>query len=345
MGEIAQDCLLNPHQFFAQAWQRLDGKLPVARHLAFGSLGVIWEAPDGDWSEFFGRALPMLSEGAADLQIRVFDRSRLSLLPPLPINLREASERGRLDTWCTPDFLAVAPPSSLFLADRTCGRGLLFYDDIDSVPIWDLCAPFRLLLGFLGPLKEHHLLHGAAVSRDGNSLLLVGPGGSGKSSTALAALNPRSSFNFITEDYAVVELKSVPQVHPFFRSTKVVASTLERMPWLADLPLLGEQQGKECRRIPLDRPLEGGQMVGIVWPDRSCEEALRPVTPGTAARALAPSTLFQNPNSGKDDFRAMTQLCKTVPCFRLGLGDSPGPAELELRLDQILKECISVSRA
>lgn len=45
-----------------------------------------------------------------------------------------------------------------------------------------------------------------------------------------------------------------------------------------------------------------------------------PISPIEALKALAPSTLFQLIGAGQKDFRAMAELVRTVPCYRLELG-------------------------
>lgn len=335
---------MTPHDFFAHAWQATDHHLPHTRCARLGQLRLKWSCPDPTWGALVeGTVLSGPPLADADFEVRLFGREMLPLLPPLPIQLPKVSERGRVEEWCTPDFLTVAPPNSLILADRTVGRALVFYSALPDVPIWDLCAPLRVPLGFLGPSRNLHLLHGAAVQKDKQALLLVGKGGSGKSSTALACLDPAGPFEFITEDYAAVETEKL-EVHPLYRSTKVDDSAYQRMPWLQQLQPLGRQEGKDCRVLSPEHPAQGGQLRALVWPDREFGQAMSRLSTAQALKALAPSTLFQNPNSAKGDFKAMVALCRRLPCFRLGLADSPNPTEVQQRLGSLLREACLVVR-
>ena len=45
-----------------------------------------------------------------------------------------------------------------------------------------------------------------------------------------------------------------------------------------------------------------------------------PVGAGAAVRALAPSTLFQLPGAGPNNFRMIAALTNRLPCFQLELG-------------------------
>jgi hypothetical protein len=45
-----------------------------------------------------------------------------------------------------------------------------------------------------------------------------------------------------------------------------------------------------------------------------------PISPVEALKALAPSTLFQLIGASQKDLRAMAELVRKVPCYRLELG-------------------------
>lgn len=326
--------------FLARVWEALEGKLAHGARFACGDLAISVETPGLEWTELLTRALSHESEEMPRLHLRVISREQLPLLPPFPLALAKESSRGRIPEWCDEEFLAVGAPYALFLVDRGAARALVFYDRLSAVPTWDLCAPFRIPLGFLLPRFGYHLVHGAAVHTDQGGCLLVGKGGSGKSSTALVALSPDSRLGFLGEDYLLVE-EANTTVHPFYRSLKVDSRGLERMPWLAGFETVGEQDQKSCRLVPRSLLAERSRMRVLLWPDRGSLTPFTPIPRGTALRKFAPSSLFQNPNAGPEDFRALVSLGRELESFGMGLGDSPS-AELVARriLDMMEGLCL-----
>jgi hypothetical protein len=56
-----------------------------------------------------------------------------------------------------------------------------------------------------------------------------------------------------------------------------------------------------------------------------------PAGTGAAVRALAPSTLFQLPGAGFNNFRLIVALTNRLPCFELELGSEPAVVPQSLR--------------
>lgn len=326
--------------FLNRVWEALEGRLAHQASFACGDLTVSVETPDAEWTALLTRAVTAESQEEPHLHLRVVGRRQLSFLPSFPLTLAKEASRGRISEWCQEDFLAVSAPYALFLADRDTGRALIFYDRPSDVPSWDLCAPFRIPLGFLLPKFGYHLVHGAAVHTDSGGCLLVGKGGSGKSSSALAALSPESRLGFLGEDYLLVEEATIT-VHAFYRSLKVDSRGLERMPWLEDFETVGEQDGKSCRLVPHERLTERSRMRVLLWPDRESLVPFAAIGRGTALRKFAPSSLFQNPNAGPEDFRALASLCRALESFGMGLGDSPSAERVESRILEVMENLCS----
>lgn len=331
---------VDPSRFLDHVWSALEGRTVESARFACGRLTIEAEASNSTWLMLLTRAIALKSNASPDLRLRVIGREELPLLPPFPLPLAKQSSRGQIPEWCNEMFLAVGTPYGLFLADRSSNRALIFYDRPLAIPTWDLCAPFRIPLGFLLPRFGYHLVHGAAVHTEYGGCLLVGKGGSGKSSSALVALSPDSRLGFMGEDYLLVE-EATLTVHPFYRSLKVDARGQDRMPWLADFELVGEQDGKSCRLVPYEKLSPASGLKLLLWPDRESAVAFSPIGRATALRKFAPSSLFQNPNAGPEDFRALVNLCRGLESFAMGLGDSPAPWLVEKRILEVMKSlCI-----
>ncbi len=318
----------DPHSFLERIWPLCRGRAAFSAQLGEGTLAV--ECPGPDWLGPLSEAFWSVSDEAPDvagLQVRVVDLNGVRRLPALPVQLQQQASRGRIEPWCTKEFLAVGSPWGLTFADRRAGRAVLYVQALEGLPTWERCAPLRNALGFLAPALGYHLLHGAAVSCAGGAFLLVGQGGSGKSSSALAALVTDGPLGFLSEDYTLVRIDGDAAVYPLYRSFKIDAPGLARMPGLERYRQLGRQGEKSCRLLPRHLLSPAFPLRAIVWPDRTQERLLSPVSKGTALLKLAPSTLFQNPNAAGSDLHALAELCRRFDSYRLGLASEP-PAEL-----------------
>ena len=162
-------------------------------------------------------------------------------LPPLgflprpdgePRSTYVADEGAGISTWFQPLESAI----SLF--DHRRAEGWYCVREAARLPPWESAAPLRALLRWA--LADHHLhlVHAAAVGRDGRALLLAGRGGSGKStSTALAV---GAGMATTGDDYVV--LHAPPDgpgpltVHALYRTVKLDAALLaERDPGAASV--------------------------------------------------------------------------------------------------------------
>lgn len=317
--------------FFNEAWSGLEGTLKANLSLPLGDLKASLEFPNPSWAKVLSSCLYRVSQEKAhkpDISIRVFGREDLHLLPAFPSTSQQELQARHSGVWNNSQFQTVTGPNGIIFSDKIGSRSLVYYESPSLIPIWDLCAPFRTSLTFLLPTLGYQLVHGAALSYQDISFLLVGKGGSGKSSTALSALSPLSKLGFISEDYVLVEQKKLT-AWPLFCSFKVDGLGMERMPWLKDFSLLGLSEQKHCCKIPQERLGLSSKLRYLIWPNRQSLHPLKPINQAKALLKLAPSTLSQNPGSGAKDLCALAQICRGLKAYELGLLHSPGPQELE----------------
>lgn len=326
--------------FLDSTWRTVPSPAPEQRFLIrMGATSVGVEVYGDAWLEPLreGFTAPQRwSDEPVEIAVKVVGRPQLESLPPFPVALDKKASRGRIASLCDELSLAVASPHGMCLADRRQRRALVYYERPETVPTWDRCAPLRVALGFLGPVHGVHLLHGAVVTRGASGLLLVGPGGSGKTSSSLACLREGSSLGFLAEDYTAVEESSLRAL-PLYRSFKVGCQGLQRMPWLEGYHRLGEQDGKGCFLLPSERLSGAVALSGVVWPDLEGPPTVLPIGKAEALKRLAPSSLMQNPNAGAGDFRALASLCRRLPSYRMGLSDHPAPDLVEQRLAEAFR--------
>jgi hypothetical protein len=241
---------------------------------------------------------------------------------------------------------------SLYDADRQVA--VWWTQDYRQLPLYQRAAPFLLLFHWWHALgrDDSLLLHAAAVgTEDRGGLLLAGRGGSGKSTTALACLLD-GSWLYLADDYCVVwPGTDTPTVHSLYCSAKVHGEMLASS--------LGMNGGHRLHEIGRDSDGKIGFDLYQSFPESFRQELplhvillprvpkqsngaqanqFRRVGSGAAVRALAPSTLFQLPGAGANNFRMIVALTNQLPCFELELGSEPAVVPQLLRE---FMECLS----
>jgi hypothetical protein len=246
--------------------------------------------------------------------------------------------------WEGQGFRALHQPTSdvLSVLSSQADLGWFWMPDARGLPYWDYSAPFRHLLSWWLDAHGMRQVHGGAVGTGEGGVLLVGPGGSGKSTTALASLLDER-LRYAGDDYVGVASDDVPFVHSLYCSGKVHHEDLRRLPHLE--PALAESIRPDEKAVFYVEKAFPGRAIArfplraIVVPqvtDRDSARA-RPSTGAAALAAIAPSTIFQLHPPAREALSHMAELVRKLPTFFLELGTDveTGPAELLRLLDRV----------
>ncbi len=217
---------------------------------------------------------------------------------------------------------------SLALFDRERNIGVSWIHTVTGLPYWTVASPLRTL--FHWALSEHglQLVHAAAVARGGRALLLVGKGGSGKSTTALTALE--HGLGFLGDDYVIVRADP-PTVYSLFATAKVgradVAGDGDRFaalrPHLFRAPTANDEKAVVLLARPFadqlvhEAPIEAIALPRVV--DREVTTFASEV-PQRIQQAATLTTLAQLPYAGDATHRRIAELVRAVPGYALELG-------------------------
>ena len=272
------------------------------------------------------------------LTLHVWDSERPAFAPPRSV-AADAGPAGVGPSYYSEGdgFRALHQPASDVFSVLTteADTGWFWMPDAEGLPYWDYTAPFRHLLSWWLDAEGFRHVHGGAVGTADGGVLLVGPGGSGKSTTALASLLDER-LRYAGDDYVAIGSRGAPAVHSLYCSGKVHPEDLHRLPHLE--PLLADKPLDEKAVFYVESAIAGFPLRAIVLPrvtDRRAARAL-PGTQAAALAALAPSTIFQLHPPAREALAQMAQLVRRVPTYVLELGSDVEtiPAELLRIIEQ-----------
>lgn len=265
---------------------------------------------------------------APDFTICVWDeRSTGIAAPPPPWRLDAYGRRSEIAGYNTNSVHTAyhVDTDSLCLFDRARRCALSWTRDVTSLPSYELAAPLRTILHWTLRERGLQMIHAGAVGTRTGGALLVGPGGSGKSSTALGCLG--SPLAYLSDDYCALSVDPEPRVYGVYSSGKLHDADLGPLAFLAEHVAHRDPHGREKSIFFLHdsapEAIIGSfplRAVCIMHRTTARESALQPASPAAGLLALAPSTHAQLPNAGAELLQRVAAAVKRTPCFHLHLG-------------------------
>lgn len=216
---------------------------------------------------------------------------------------------------------------SITAADRAERWTLVHAADASTLPWYERAAPLREPINRWLWTFGAHVVHGAAVATEHGGALLTGVGGSGKSTTALLCL--LAGFDYLGDDWCILEGGDSPRVHSLYNSAKLHYDNLHRVPELQRL--IAEQDGARDEKavVFLHGDREFGPRLRSAAPLRALllprvtgreETTIEPAGPRELWHALVPSTITCIPGCGSTSFGILSGLVRQLPVHRLNLG-------------------------
>jgi hypothetical protein len=211
--------------------------------------------------------------------------------------------------------------------DRAARSGIYWIHDAAALPAWEQTAPFRYLLHWALADQGCIVAHAAAVGGPGGAVLLVGAGGAGKSTSALACVG--SGWAYLSDDYCALDTVGAPTAHALYRVGKLDDTAAALLPGLLgrcppmDLP--GPKQVLDLSRCDPD-PTVGALALDAVVVPRVAHRTgrARRLAPAAGLRALAPSSLYQLPGPRPGGLAALAGAIEGLPGWGLDVGPDVG---------------------
>jgi len=266
-------------------------------------------------------------DGEPGLTVNLWDSASTGTEPPPVLGeLIDPDESGPIYYYEQDGIQAMGRWRTLSVLDSNAAEAWFWTPDPAVMASWDWAAPLRAILHWW--LGSHGVVqvHGGAVGTSDGGVLIVGRGGSGKSTTSLSSL--LAGLRYAGDDFVAVTTQPTPWVHSLYCSGKLDAGHLERfahLPAAVANPVRGEQEKSivYVDRVFPGSPISAFPLRAVLIPRivaREPETRLAPASAAAALAALAPSTIFQLHPPQANALSEMAALVRAVPCFSLELG-------------------------
>lgn len=260
-----------------------------------------------------------------DARILAFDVARTRVLPPRPPWRQDtpgfaAGVRGLPED----RFLAEvhAEPETFALYDRRHRVSVYWSRYADGLYRSLESAPLRAQLRWMGLDRGRHLMHAAAVGHGRDGMLLMGAGGAGKSTTALAAM--LAGMAFVCDDFCVLrpEPDGSTTVAPLVTIGRATEHTLRLLPGLRDRVVNRGAPAEHKAEIELGDVIAPALTVrALAVPVQArASGAPRRVPAGAFVRKVLLGTMSAYPGRADVSFRFLARLAEELPCFELPIG-------------------------
>lgn len=278
---------------------------------------------------------------AAALTVYLWDSASTGVFPPPPPwGQEDYIDRGAIRGYNT-DHIRTAyflGPGVLSLLDLESNQALYWLRDARQHPVYMTGSPLLTLLHWWMEKHDRQIVHAGAVGLPEGGVLLIGKGGSGKSTTTLACLH--SPLSYLADDYVILNRESPYVVYSLYNSGKLNAASQGLLPDVAalaagaSLDFMGKSLFFVHEHMP-DKLIREFPLAAFLLPQvkGGVRTRLRPVSGQVVRQALVPSTIHQLTGAGAEAIKALEELANSAPGFALELGtDMEGIPAAILRL-------------
>ncbi|MDX1948590.1 MAG: hypothetical protein SFU86_24600 [Pirellulaceae bacterium] len=281
--------------------------------------------------------------GELPLEIFAWESTASGLLPEPPSwDLRNLLPRGEIAGLSSAEFAVNFTSDHCLLAmfQRSTRRAIYWLPRAADLPYWETAAPFRTIFHWWGTTFGGQLVHAAAVGKCGRGVLLVGRGGSGKSTTALLAVE--AGLDYVGDDYVLLTSDPQPTAHSLYHSAKMHTAFLRAtVPhWQSRVAAEIGPERKSLFFLHESRPdqvIRQLSLQAILHPRVTTHSAasLQPARASAALLAAAPSTMYQLPDARQATLSFLADLTRRLPAHSLLLGKDllSGPRQIAALLD------------
>ena len=251
--------------------------------------------------------------------------STRTTMPSPPWSMGDYLPRGEIHGYTNARIHTAFHPGvgTLSLFDNGSNVGLFWIHAAEEIPSYVSGSPLHIIFSWWAHEHGLQLVHAAAVGTPIGGVLIVGKGGTGKSTTALSCL--QAGFLYAGDDYVLVDDR--PVVYSLYNSAKLDSHQSHNFPALfSNRPSFRQSDLEKTltflyrthpKQLAASLPI-----VAILLPkiSHSPSSGLRRASTAQALAGLAPSTLFQLPGEDRSALHDLARLVAQVPNYVLHLG-------------------------
>lgn len=274
------------------------------------------------------RHLEVRAPDAIDLEIGAWDQSRTGHRLPEPHPLMWEDYRDHCLRLCSDArYLALDEQwlGAKSYIDMQAGRAWYSVGDAATLPYYAIAAAMRTPINWLLAGRGRHVVHAAAVGTAEAGVLLAGPAGAGKSSTALSCLGTR--LKYLGDDSCGIWDGEAPRIFSLYNSAKLRPENLDRFADLRDK--LHDRDRLDDAKATIflaehwpDRLIVECPIKAVLLPEVACADrtSIEPAPRKAAWHALLSWTAPLIPCFGAASAALITRFSVRLPAFRLALG-------------------------
>lgn len=334
------------HHFIRDAFARLAAATAHVSpcHRSYGPIdfavyvsgATIAEATMDRLFRFCSVSAPGTAIGSMRLHVSVGNDGILGETPPVwPFPIQDAQSFHRT-VWAPGEGLALTSDEQngvWTLMDFSSGSSAFWINDLETVPEWEHAAPLRHQFHWAAHQHQAVVAHAAAFARNGQAFLVVGPGGSGKSTLSAAA--GAAGLTVLAEDLCWVDLAGqAPGARRIYDSVKVTGDSLHRFPAVARFvdSHPSEALGKTIVRLPAAEAPAAVPVRAMFCLSGAFDTMTRiaPCRKTAAFSLLAPSTVFLMRTAPAETAARLKNLVDRLPVFHVIPGADPVACAAEL---------------
>jgi hypothetical protein len=264
-----------------------------------------------------------------DLLIEAWDEEETGVLSPGSRTIREPGAPGSTSASEDGRYVVFEQARTMSVLDRSRQHIIGWVSAADELSQYELGRPWHSELLLWQRDRGLQPVHAGFIARNGAGILLGGPGGAGKSTTALSCM--RQGWSYLADDYVALEKRPTGGFvgYGIYSSAHVEPDHLQRFPSLLPGAIPG-RLAREDKSLLLLADVAGASLAGsaevrlIALPRvaNTAETAFRPATKVEALLRLAPSSLLLLPYAGlgHSGFQAIAALVEALPVYWLELG-------------------------
>ena len=211
------------------------------------------------------------------------------------------------------------------MLDRERRVAIYWLRDVTAVPMSERRAPFQSIFQWWLGDDGCQIVHAGAVGTSDGAVLIVGKGGSGKSTTSLAC-GTHGHF-YLGDDSILCRVEPSPTVFALYNVGALNPEDITKFPSLrqavgspgirgVDKTLLYVGRSAAMRSAPC-LPLRA---ILFPRPTGRAETTFRGLSSAEVLLALAPSSMLNLPGDGKPTFKNAAKLAQSVPGYLLETG-------------------------